>query len=248
MAEDVDDLIEDFEVEDDGPEGCKDCGADFEDAGRWDYPHGELCYLCGARIAGCAHPDLTLDSKISDYCREESSDESEDAAREYWVDSLNSVGAEWSDHSSSSGAEIQWTMTVRQAFILKLWGDWFPDESGFYASDGDVFSDLALGLGEEFDDEHDWVVKTMREMWQTFRTRQRVFLSSGPGRPQVEVHHWPNGGSTAYEILIINVPVAVTSPEFVAMVAGALEMNHAGPLMDWLEETTSGAARRGEKK
>lgn len=112
---------------------CPLCGNGFDDFGQW-HTAGDkvLCYSCGRSEDGLTPVPIDADRDIvSDYCREETDDDIEEAAKAEWIADVEAAGGEWSDDSSMSGAEIGWSMTLNQAFWLALSRQWFSP-AGFY--------------------------------------------------------------------------------------------------------------------
>jgi hypothetical protein len=188
--------------------------------------------------------DVSLDTVFSDYCREEGTDEECAAAHAEWTRDLDAVGAvDWTDCSSISGTEIAWTITLRQLFSLKKWYGWF-DESGYYSEN--LFLSVAANVGDApglfttddpVDANHQRLADTIESLWEEFKTRDRYTVPAGEGRPRVEIHTWQTINRRRCELLIDYKVVTCVDPHFEEMVLGAVQMGHAGPLLDWLEET-----------
>lgn len=141
------------------PDTCKLCGSSTHDLGLYTTRSGEMfCFGCGRERDGLTPVPIDIDrDKVRDYCRDEESDDPEGVVGE-WAADLAAAGAEWSDDSSISGAEVGWCMTLRQAFWLALNRNWFSPEGYYQKPVGATLASLltiaddATGLECEFDD------------------------------------------------------------------------------------------------
>jgi hypothetical protein len=152
---------------------CPACGTeDAEEHGQFSHSDGKVyCYLCGTKRSGANHPDVTLDTVLSDYCREEGDEDEVEEAVERWVADLEDVEALGCEQVGEN--EVEWTLTVRQAFWLRRHRGWFP-EGGFYDDGEGVWVRLAVLLedvegSEDEDDAHvEWAARTLRWLWEQY--------------------------------------------------------------------------------
>ncbi len=136
-------------------QNCPQCGDDLEEFGQWHTAGDEiLCYVCGRRADGLPAEDIDLDTYITDYCKwdepgyEEKVDE--------WVKALLAVGVAYNPKPDKPGYsvsedEVEWRISLRQAFELKLNYGWFDD---FYCRDNG-YPNLWRRFAEMIDDYND---------------------------------------------------------------------------------------------
>jgi hypothetical protein len=111
------------------------------------------------------HPDVTLETRLSDYCRDE--DEGWEETVEQWEADLEAAGAYYRTYD----CEVSWQMTLQQAFWLKQNRGWFRDD-GFYNQGEGLWMGLTAlleGVGERDGNDTNWVARTLENLWDSWQ-------------------------------------------------------------------------------
>lgn len=112
--------------------------------------------------------EITLQSEVSDYFRDEDDEDAVEESMAEWSECLDEVGANWNEVSD---CEIQWTMTLEQAFRSSVEFGWFRG-GGFY---GNSVPENLAGLleGRSYDPSKEDVA-AVAKLWREYQMLHRV--------------------------------------------------------------------------
>lgn len=126
-----------------------------------------------------AEEPITLASLVTDYCREEADDVTKARAMLGWLEDLTAAGEAadaadpkgfviWHDHSSISGAELAWSLHLRDAFWLALNRGWF-DAEGVDRIPRTIAAILTDRETDADGEPHPTSVAAVAALWSAFR-------------------------------------------------------------------------------